>query len=177
MPHETVKKSVEDVAETVSGSVAAALDYTKQEAAAAAERATAALRSEAQARAEAGKEMVSDQGRKLADRLRADDGADDLQSRILNVVAGGVSELSDDLRRRSLASLVDEAERFARSHPGAFVAGAAVAGFVLSRFARASQTEASDARTALAPLPGQWPAAPATTPAAHHAGPHLGSKS
>ncbi len=178
MTRETVKKTVEEAARVASDSAAEALDFAKKEAAVAAGRASETLRSQAEAGAEAGKDMVSDQGLKLAERLRAGADADDLQSRILNVVAGSVAEMSEDLRGRSLPSLVDETERFARSHPSAFVAGAALAGFALARFARASGAPLSGhapVTAASASVPGQWPAAPAGRPApqSQPAGPAL----
>ncbi len=157
MTQETVKKTVEEAARVASDTAAEALGSAKKEAAAVAGRASAA-----------GKDMVSDQGLKLAEKLRAGTGTDDLQSRILGVVAGSVAELSEDLRGRSLSSLVDDTERFARRHPGAFVAGAALAGFALARFARASGGSASgpaSRASGSASVPGQWPSGtPASKP-------------
>ena len=42
------------------------------------------------------------------------------------------------LRQRSVTELGDDLRVMARRHPGAFMAGAAVAGFCLARFLRAS---------------------------------------
>lgn len=156
MTHDTLKKTVEDAGKSARSAASDALEVAREEAADVAGRAKSALRSEAEARAEAGKDLISDQGLKLAEKLRSESANDDLQSRILDVVAGSVAEMSEDLRGRSLSSIVDETERFARRHPGAFVAGAAIAGFALARFARAS----SEAPRA-ASVPGEWPETPA----------------
>ena len=97
------------------------------------------------ARAEAGKDRLAEEGQRLAERLRsrAEDDDEPVRRRLLDIFAGGVSELSEDLRDHSLSSIFAETERFARRNPGAFIAGAAVLGFAVARFARAgSPTDA-----------------------------------
>ncbi|MEZ5779805.1 MAG: hypothetical protein R3E44_15725 [Paracoccaceae bacterium] len=137
-----------DLKETASKAASAAkeagreaVDSAKSVAREAASDAKDALRDEARARAEAGKDTVADQGQRVARKIRESAEAkdkDSFQSRLLDTIANGVSGFSEDIRGRSLSSLVEEAEGLARRHPGAFVAGAAVAGFALARFARAS---------------------------------------
>ncbi|MCB1339743.1 MAG: hypothetical protein KDK24_01490 [Pseudooceanicola sp.] len=109
----------------------------KEDLAQVADKAKSAIRAEAEARAELGKDIVSDQGMKLADSLRSD--ADDLQARMQNVLAQGVADLSEELRQTNLTTILEGTQDFARRHPGAFVAGAALAGFALARFLRASE--------------------------------------
>ncbi len=140
MTRETLKQTVKDAAKTTRDAGADALQAAKQETARVASSAARSLRAEAETRAEEGKAHLSQQGMKLNDALRnrAENADYEIERRVLNVVASSVAELSDDLRSRSVSSIIDETERFARMHPGAFVAGAAIAGFALARFARAS---------------------------------------
>ena len=46
--------------------------------------------------------------------------------------------MTDRLRNNSMSDLVATTKAFARRNPGAFAAGAAVAGFALARFMQAS---------------------------------------
>lgn len=135
--------------QTISKTVKETAQVAKEDLSEIAGKAGSVLRSEAEARAETGKEMVSDQGLRLAESLRAAPGADDLQSRVQNVVASSVADLSEELRQTDLSTLLEGTERFARRHPGAFVAGAAIAGFALARFLRASGEQADEGPLAL----------------------------
>lgn len=140
MTRETLKQTVKDAARTTRAAGADALKAAKDEATKTASSAAKTLRAEAVERVEHGKAQLSNQGMRLNDALlhRADNADYEIERRVLNVVAGSVAELSEDLRSRSVSSIIDETERFASTHPGAFVAGAAIAGFALARFARAS---------------------------------------
>lgn len=97
----------------------------------------------------AAKESLADEGKRLADSLnKASDAQreDSVQSRVLNMVAGGLRDASDGLQGRSLESLYHDVEGFARRNPGVFIAGAALAGFAAVRFARASSGRQYDGR-------------------------------
>lgn len=134
---DTARDTVKDVKQTGREAIAAANSGASE----AASEAKAALRDEAETRAESGKDMAADRGQRLARDLRdaaGSQGEETFQGRLLETVASGVSDISDGLRDRSLSSILEQAERFARRNPGAFVAGAAIAGFALARFARAS---------------------------------------
>lgn len=107
----------------------------------AAEEARTMAQDEAGRRAEAGKAHLADEGRRLADSLHEAAGAqrrDSPRARILDRMAESVAEASDELRGQSVGRLLGEAEDFARRHPGAFVASAALLGFAATRFMRAS---------------------------------------
>lgn len=52
--------------------------------------------------------------------------------------ASGLDRVSDALSNRSVDDLVETVEDFARRQPVAFIGGAVLAGFVLSRFAKSS---------------------------------------
>ena len=129
----------------------------------AASRTASAARAEALDRAETAKDTIADEGRRLADSLRAQGGDDSIQAKVLNVVADSVSDLSDSLRGRSFADLLSEAQSFARRNPGAFVAAAALAGFALARFARASAPQESEDLGGAYGSPGSYGAAGVST--------------
>ena len=114
----------------------------------AAEEARNMAQNEAGRRAEAGKSHLADEGRRLADSLHEAAGAQrrgSPQARILDRVAESVAEASDELRGQSVGRLLHDAEDFARRHPGAFVAGAALLGFAATRFVRASAAHPAEA--------------------------------
>lgn len=86
------------------------------------------------------RDALSDSGDRLAETLRraANDPAESIQGRVLSAVAGGVSSAASTLRDRNMSEIVADIRALAGRNPGAFAAGAAVAGFALARFLRAS---------------------------------------
>jgi len=125
-----------------------------------------------QAREVAGK--AKDQARDFVDqassevRARADEqaqraaaGLEQLASRVQALVAGRPEDAgplrdyateigqrtqraADQLRTRGADGVLDDVRSFARRRPGAFLAGAAVAGFMVGRLVRAQRANASD---------------------------------
>lgn len=117
------------------------------------------LREQAQDRIAAAGETLADGSDRLAKSLRqaASDDKSPLRAQVLNTVAGGVSDVSDTLRNKSLGTLVADVQGFARRNPAVFVAGAAIAGFALARVLRSStptpntaQSTSSDIENAFA---------------------------
>ena len=90
-------------------------------------------------------------GERLAETLRnAADGPDpaSVPGRVLSAVAGGVASAAHTLRERNLTEIAADVRDLARRNPGAFAAGAAVAGFVLARFLlSSSRHQAADVAT------------------------------
>jgi hypothetical protein len=81
--------------------------------------------------------------------------------------ADGLLELSDAIEGRSLGEMIDELGRLGRRNPTLFLGSAALAGFALARFGRASAPETS---AAAAPPYGTYsaygtPTQPTTVPA------------
>ena len=107
------------------------------------DQAAEALRSTANDFAEAGKA----QGAEHIDRLgRAVHGAADELGReipqaasYVHSAADGIESAAAQLRDRSVEDLISAFNRFARQQPVAAFAGAALAGFVLSRFIKSSR--------------------------------------
>ena len=61
------------------------------------------------------------------------------QQQILQQAADGLTAIADNIQGKSLGEMVDGVSQFARRNPAAFLGGAALAGFAIARFARASQ--------------------------------------
>jgi hypothetical protein len=122
------------------------------------ETASAALDAAA-SRADVAKDKLVDGADRLETRLRDMASEDEsLQARLLGKAADGVSAATETLRDRKLTELADDVKAFARKHPGAFAAGAAVVGFALARFVRSSARNARIARNVEnADLARHWP--------------------
>lgn len=102
-------------------------------------RITESVRHQAMEQAETAKDALASTAERLARSLRESNANDDsVQARLMLTAADAVTNLSDQIRDRSFDQLWGEVQGFARRNPGAFVAAAAVAGFALARFARAS---------------------------------------
>ncbi|MES2913535.1 MAG: hypothetical protein V4753_00335 [Pseudomonadota bacterium] len=98
-----------------------------------------AVREAAGERTEAARDTLVDAGERLAAKLETEaQSVQGVSSRLLTGLAGGVTTVTDGLRGRTLGDLLAEAQGYARRNPGTFAVGAAVAGFALARFLRAS---------------------------------------
>lgn len=116
-----------------------AAEKAKEHAAEAADKAKAKARSFADDQ----KEQAASRVGGVADALRS--AAGDLDDQDQQTVAGyareaasGLDRVSDALSRRSVDDLLETVEDFARQQPVAFLGGAVLTGFVLSRFAKSS---------------------------------------
>ena len=109
-----------------------------------------AVRDAAGERTEAARDTLVDVGERLAEKLETEaHSADGIPARLLTGLASGVTTVTDGLRGRSLGDLLSDAQGYARRNPGTFAVGAAVAGFALARFLRASGNRMSaEARAA-----------------------------
>jgi hypothetical protein len=119
-----VRRSAEDVAETARS---------------AGERVISSVREEAGSAAESGKEMAASRLDHIVSALYAS--ADELQRRD-DRLASGVQGIAEQvqaavrhLRNQDLEGLSSELSDFARHNPGAFLGGAAILGFAISRLA------------------------------------------
>lgn len=101
------------------------------------------MKAEARSFAEEQKEAVAGRVDGMADALRSAAGSLDDQSQsamagYAREAASSLEGVSDALSKKSLDDLVDTVEDFARRQPVAFLGGAVLAGFVMSRFAKSS---------------------------------------
>ncbi len=67
-----------------------------------------------------------------------------LQHQLFHRAADGLSELSETLRGRSIDQIAGDLASFGRRNPAAFLGGAALVGFAVARFARASRSHGGD---------------------------------
>ncbi len=160
-PHhlkDTAKEAAKETVDAVKDAGAQAYDAARDKVGAVASDAVTLARDEARTRAEAGKNQVADEGSRLAGGLRdvaRNPETSTLQAQLLESVAGAVSDISEGLRDRSVGALVSDVEHFARRNPGAFIAGSALLGFALTRFAKSSAPEV-DAETLPAVTPTRY---------------------
>lgn len=138
--------------DSAKGAATEALGEARARAGDVASRTAQAAKAEALDRAEGAKDGLADQGERLAASLRSavDGGDDSIQAKLMAAAADSVTDLSNTLRGKSFDQLLSDAGDFARRNPGAFVAAAALAGFAVARFARAS----APAATAYADIEG-----------------------
>jgi len=149
----TLKDSATAAAATAKAAGESALHDLQDRAADLKSRATdaaATLRTQAEDRIAAAGETLAEGSDRLAQSLRqaAADDKSPLRAQVLNTVAGGVSEMTETLRGKSLGALAADVQGYARRNPAVFVAGAAIAGFALARVLRASASTPGTAQTA-----------------------------
>ncbi len=135
---------------------AAAADAAKETARDYAARA----RDEAYARGETYRDYAADETSKVASALRK--ASEDLsqgspQERMVGRVADEVAYAADRMRGMTLDDVMSETSSFARRHPGAFLAGAALVGFASARFLKASGRHDHDDDYASASYPPPRP--------------------
>jgi hypothetical protein len=89
------------------------------------------------------KSLMAEELTGIAEAVRAGAGRLNEQDRVgiaryAERAANSLESMSDAVRRKDLAMLVNDVEGFARRQPGIFVGGAVAAGFLLARFLRSS---------------------------------------
>lgn len=92
--------------------------------------------------AERGKRMGAGQVHQWAsalDRAAAELGPDSMQGQLLRQASDGLDDVARSIESRSVGEMVEAVADFGRRNPLAFVGGAMMAGFALSRFATASR--------------------------------------
>lgn len=107
----------------------------------------AGARTEASRQAKRGIERTADEVSHTAHALETaagefDDGS--LQHQLLHRAADGLSDLSGTLRGKSIDQIAGDLANFGRRNPAAFLGGAALVGFAVARFARASHAHGHD---------------------------------
>ena len=148
MNQNTFKETITATADAAAKSVSTAAEMTKDAArnlakdvSSHASETMTAVQDMAADRIAETRDALGDSGDRLAETLRRAAEAQtegSLQERVMSAVSGGVATVADTLRDRSLTEIAGDVRAFARRNPGAFAAGAAVAGFALARFFQAS---------------------------------------
>jgi hypothetical protein len=85
---------------------------------------------------------VREFGDDLASMARSAERPDGAAARTVSQVGDRLTGLADDMQQRGVGGILDDVTNFARQHPGQFVLGAAVAGFVVGRVVRNVDTGA-----------------------------------
>lgn len=100
-------------------------------------------REEAERQARDGVHYGADQVARTATALRtaAEELDGTFQGEIFGHAADGLQSLSDDIRDKSIGEIIGDVAVYARRHPVTYLGGAALAGFALARFARASAAD------------------------------------
>ena len=95
------------------------------------------LRAGATAKADEVREVVAEEGSRMARSLHDAAGqyGGGMQARVLDTMASGLDSVSRSIASRDAESLLSDVQSFARRNPALFIAGAAVAGIVLVRLA------------------------------------------
>lgn len=106
-----------------------------------------AVKAKAEDLADQGKAFGAEKAEGFAGAVRRV--ADDLEgtspeiARHVRVAADSIEGVAGSLRERSIGSLIDEVNGFARRQPAAFFGAAVLAGFAISRFAKSSAAGAT----------------------------------
>lgn len=126
---------------SLSGEAATAMSSVAADFQAAATRTYDATVAEVKSKASDAKDTVASEVGDVATALRR--ASEELrggsaQERTLGQIASGLADASDALRDKDLGELLQSASRVARDNPALFLGGAALLGFAISRFAKAS---------------------------------------
>lgn len=140
-PLETGQKKAEDTAEAVKSRAATLKDEAARTAQNVASGAKARVEAEVSARAEGAKDAVASAVEDTAETLRTaaermSDGTP--QSEAVHRAANTVHGVAAQIRDADVASLAEDLSGLARRYPVPFLAGAALAGFAVGRFLKAS---------------------------------------
>ena len=152
-----LKSKFEETRDAAVDASKAALDLArdtasavKDEAASLAGKTAMQARDAAVERIDSARATVADVGERLARTLQ--DSADEARgmgAKALSGAASGLTTAATALRSQSIEDLLVRAKDFAQRNPGAFAAGAAVAGFAVARFLRSSSRALEAERRAM----------------------------
>lgn len=126
---DTAKRAAEDLKETGKDAYEGAKSVMGD--------AISDLRSGATAKADEVREVIAEEGSRMARSLHDAAGqyGGGMQSRVLDTMASGLDSVSRTMANRDAEGLLSDVQSFARRNPALFIAGAAVAGIVLVRLA------------------------------------------
>ena len=104
------------------------------------------LRSGATAKADEVREVIAEEGSRMAQSLHDAAGqyGGGVQARVLDTMASGIDSVSRTMANRDAEGLLSDVQSFARRNPALFIAGATVAGIVLVRLASQAGRSAGD---------------------------------
>lgn len=167
-----LRRTAEEARDAAADRLGSARDEAMHQARSAAEDA----RDYAEKEAERGKAAGAGQVHKWAsalNRAASELGEDSAQGQLVRQASEGLDDIARSIEGRSVGQMVGAVSDFGRRNPAAFIGGAMLAGFALSRFATASRPEPDrddirDHQPTPQPTPRPSPAsmAPPPTPTA-----------
>ena len=135
------KHEAEDVAHDARDRAKSVVDDVTAQARSVAHDASETLRSEVTARADAAKGAAAQEVSNVASALRKaaqESRSGSAQERTFGQIADSLADASDAISNKDLGTAISDVGEFARRNPLTFLAGAALAGFAVSRFVKAS---------------------------------------
>ena len=138
------KTEMHDAAEEAKTRAKGVVDEVKAQARHAAEDAKETVKAEVRHRTDAARGAAAGEVSNVASALRKaaqESRHGSPQERTFGQIADTLADVSEQIGNKDLGDLVSDTSSFARRHPMTFLAGAALAGFALARFVKASETD------------------------------------
>ncbi|MBS1301066.1 hypothetical protein [Loktanella sp. SALINAS62] len=138
------KENINDAVEDAKSHAKSVVDEVREKAKSVASDARETVKSEVDARAGAARSAAAGEVNNVAAALRraAEESRDgSAQERTFGQIANSLADVSETIGNKDLGTVVNDASSFARRHPLTFLAGAALAGFALSRFVKSSEND------------------------------------
>ena len=138
------KTEMHDAAEEAKTRAKGMVDEVKAQARHAAEDAKETVRSEVRHRTDAARSAAAGEVNNVASALRKaaqESRHGSAQERTFGQIADTLADVSEQIGSKDLGEMVSDTSTFARRHPVTFLAGAALAGFALARFVKASERD------------------------------------
>ena len=136
------KREAENLAHEASNRAKSVVDDVTAQAKTVAHDAKETIKSEVVSRADAAKGAAAEEVNNVASALRKaaqESRSGSAQERTFGQIADTLADASDAIANKDLGTALRDVGEFARRHPLTFLAGAALAGFAVSRFAKASE--------------------------------------
>ena len=143
---EQTKAQAQDVAHDASRHAKSVVDDVTAQARSVARDATDTIKSEVAARADSAKGAAAAEVSNVASALRKaaqESRLGSAQERTFGQIADSLADASEAISNKDLGTALRDVGDFARRHPLTFLAGAALAGLAVSRFAKASERHAT----------------------------------
>lgn len=151
---EEAKRKAEAAAHDATTRAQSVVHDVTAQAKSAAHDAGATIKSEVSARADAAKGAAAQEVGNVASALRKaaqESRTGSPQERTFGQIADTLADASDAISNKDLGTALQDVGDFARRHPLTFLAGAALAGFAVSRFAKASERHVQTADSEFMP--------------------------
>ena len=133
-----------DAANDATARAKGVVDEVKEQAKSVAADARETVKHEVEARTNAARDAAAGEVNNVASALRRaaeESRKGSAQERTFGQIADSLADFSDTIGSKDLGTVVSDVSTFARRNPMTFLAGAALAGFAVSRFVKASERD------------------------------------